>query len=191
MKNKFVVNGDTTTIYLKYKGEEVECYIDTADLPFLQQFDVTWYGCAPKDIVYAQAGWRKEDGKRTSMYLHKLLMQPPKGKVVDHIDGNGLNCRRSNMSVVSQKENVHNKNRLLSTNKSGYTGVHWKKERKKWKAAVYMDNKEHFLGYFDEAEKAYEAVVAFKQVYMPYLVEIGKIPRSNQPEPQQTNPNPE
>lgn len=38
--------------------------------------------------------------------LHRLLMSPPEGLVVDHIDGNGLNNQRANLRVVTQSENM-------------------------------------------------------------------------------------
>lgn len=40
-------------------------------------------------------------------YLHRMLMRPPHGMVVDHFpDNDGLNCQRENMRVVSQRENT-------------------------------------------------------------------------------------
>ena len=52
-------------------------------------------------------------------YLHRLIMNPPKGKVVDHLNHNTLDCRRKNMRVVTQAENCNN------TNTPGYYFEKW------------------------------------------------------------------
>lgn len=63
--------------------------------------------------------WRRLDGHRTSyavahvgertVYLHRLLMAAPKGLEVDHVDSNGLDCRRSNMRLATRAQNQQNK----------------------------------------------------------------------------------
>lgn len=45
---------------------------------------------------YARAtigGWK--------VYLHRFIMNCPNGMEVDHLDGDGLNCRRSNLEIVA------------------------------------------------------------------------------------------
>lgn len=41
-------------------------------------------------------------------YLHRLIMNPPSGMVVDHKNHNTLDCRKSNLRVVSQADNCKN-----------------------------------------------------------------------------------
>jgi len=45
-------------------------------------------------------------GRRRQEYLHRVIMEPPAGKVVDHINGNGLDCQRDNMRIVTKKVNA-------------------------------------------------------------------------------------
>lgn len=54
-----------------------------------------------KEKWYAQA---RVDGKQ--VYLHRFIQNFPVGLVVDHIDGNGLNCTRSNLQNITQAKNV-------------------------------------------------------------------------------------
>lgn len=40
------------------------------------------------------------------VYLHRFIMDAPKGMVVDHLDNDGLNCQRANMQLVTSGENT-------------------------------------------------------------------------------------
>lgn len=83
--------------------------------------------------------------------------------VVDHINGNRKDNRKSNLRLVSNGENCLNRHSLNSNNSSGYYGVCWKKESKKWCARITRDGKRVHLGYFvnkDDAAMAYDKAVA-------------------------------
>ena len=44
--------------------------------------------------------------RRRTQYLHRFIMGEPVGKVIDHLNGDGLDCRRQNLKVCSQSENA-------------------------------------------------------------------------------------
>lgn len=44
--------------------------------------------------------------KRKTVFLHRLVMGAQKGDEIDHIDGDGLNNRRSNLRFVTHTENL-------------------------------------------------------------------------------------
>lgn len=92
----------------------------------------------------------KKDGV---IYMHRLLLEAPKGKTVDHINGNKLDNRRSNLRVVDHSTNCHN--RHYSKNK--YLGVSWDKRRAKYKAVVGFQYQRIDIGRFDTAEEARDA----------------------------------
>jgi hypothetical protein len=54
------------------------------------------------------------------IWMHRLIMDPPKDMQIDHIDGNGLNNCRSNLKVVTPRENSQN---LHIPIRSRYPGV--------------------------------------------------------------------
>lgn len=76
----------------------------------------------------------------------------------DHIDGNGLNNCRANLRPATPGQNAANRpSRLGST--SRYLGVHWKRDRNKWRAKIGKGGSERVLGQFDsevEAAQAYD-----------------------------------
>ena len=73
---------------------------------------------------------------------------------IDHIDGDKLNNRWSNLREATHSENQHNRG-IISTNTSGYKGVYWYRSRGKWRAQISFDRRNpKVLGYFDNIEDA-------------------------------------
>ena len=68
----------------------------------------------------------------------------PQGEI-DHIDGNGLNNRPSNLRVTSRPENCRNM-RMSSKNTSGCVGVYWSKSRNRWCAVIKVNGRSIYLG---------------------------------------------
>lgn len=78
--------------------------------------------------------------------------EDPDGEI-DHINGDRSDNRIDNLRVATSSDNGCNK-KLLPSNKSGYRGVSWNKEKRKWQARIQKNRKVHILGYFDDIEKA-------------------------------------
>lgn len=95
----------------------------------------------PNGLKYAH---RRPDHS-PKLYIHRLIMQPEQGFVVDHIDRNGLNNCRANLRVVRQSVNNWNKG-AKSNAASQYKGV-WPK-RGKWCAGITHNGHPYFLGTF-------------------------------------------
>ena len=72
---------------------------------------------------------------------------------IDHIDGNGLNNRISNLRSVSKEESAKNKPLQLNNN-SGCSGVRFYKPLGRWLARINVNGKRVHLGYFDLIEDA-------------------------------------
>lgn len=75
---------------------------------------------------------------------------------VDHEDGNGLNCVRSNLRLATTAQNNRNQRRR-SDSKSGFKGVFWQADKRKWRARICVNGKNRSLGYFATPEEAHEA----------------------------------
>ncbi len=110
-----------------------------------------------RDLFYAVTDVYRE-GVRTTLTMHRLVLDAKKGSIIDHINGNGLDNRKSNLRAVTQRENLHNQHFKYA---SKYPGVVLNKSDKKWRA--YLTNnklgkKRHVhLGVFDTEEEAYHA----------------------------------
>jgi hypothetical protein len=87
--------------------------------------------------------------------MARHIMGAKSGEVVDHINGNTLDNRRSNLRIATIKENVRNRTTIGKGN-SRFKGVRFCG----WKASIGVDNKVIHLGYFtteEEAARAYNA----------------------------------
>jgi hypothetical protein len=101
--------------------------------------------------LYAITRWRERDGTMGGCSLHRYIMNPPDGYIVDHINFDTLDNRKSNLRVVdSVFSNVYR--REFRNNKSGHKNVHWCKSHKRWK--VYFRCKNH--GSFIDKNEAIE-----------------------------------
>ena len=109
---------------------------------------------------------KNADINRRKVAMHNLIMCPPEGLYVDHINGNGLDNRRSNLRIVTKQQNTFNSAHKGGTSK--YKGVCLEKESGMWKAYITKDGKKKSIGRFaleDDAARAYdkEAISLFRE----------------------------
>lgn len=135
---------DDIALLLCYDKNATLCgkaIIDKHNLPKIEGY--TWYmfceGCMCK---------RKEDGKK--IFLHRLLLNVPDDKVIDHINGNRLDNREKNLRICSQKENSRNRKYKSSR---VYPGVKLVPSGR-YQVSIGVDYKGIYLGTFDTVEEA-------------------------------------
>lgn len=106
--------------------------------------------------MYAVCNMRNVEGQSRLVYLHCLIMGC---KLVDHVSGDGLDCRRANLRPATHAENSQNR-RLGRNNTSGFKGVTWNKRARKWQAQLHRRDEMVYLGLFadlSDAARAYDA----------------------------------
>jgi hypothetical protein len=111
-----------------------------------------------KNSLYAERSIRKPNGKYSRLLMHRQLITPPPAYCIDHINRNGLDNRRANLRLATPSQNAANSK--PRNPRSGYKGVWFDKRKRKYRAAIWHNNKRIHLGYFDakiEAAKAYDA----------------------------------
>jgi hypothetical protein len=88
--------------------------------------------------------------KRVTVLMHRSLMGVPKGdkRIVDHIDGNGMNNQKSNLRICTVTENNRNQVHSRGDFSSQYKGVYWCKDKKLWATEIRINKKKKFLGRF-------------------------------------------
>lgn len=90
--------------------------------------------------------------KYETVFLHNYIMQQQKGYVVDHINHNRLDNRKSNLRIVSYSDNSKNRKGKNSNNTSGYRNVSWVDG--KWLVQLQVDGKNKRLGRFEDVHEA-------------------------------------
>jgi len=156
MKNKYVIDGDTLIIYNRKDNREM--LFDADDFDKVNQY--TWH--IVKDITttdYVNTNIRNLNKKYKSLRAHRLLMNEPINMLVDHINGNGLDNRKSNLRIADDTINNHN-----NTKAKGYC---WHKKNKIYTAYITANKKKIYLGSYNTEAEARAAYLKAKQKYHP------------------------
>lgn len=133
----------------------LEAVIDASDVDLVGAFK--WFARIKKDATsYAVRRAIGSDGQTFDVYMHRVIAQTPAEFDTDHIDGNGLNNRRSNLRYATKSQNMHNA-RKRKDNTSGFKGVCWHKSSGKWMARIRLGGKQHHIGSFSTVQAAHEA----------------------------------
>lgn len=117
--------------------------VDDEDFDRVNQFK--WYAEKKPNSFYA----RRKDKERKSVYMHRFILNTK--NEVDHKNHDGLDNRKTNLRKCSKSENQRNKS-PKKNGSSKYLGVHFVKNRNKWRAGIGFPNK--FLGEYKTEEEA-------------------------------------
>jgi len=117
-------------------------------------FDASDYETVKKHTWYiSKRGYVTTNIKRKSTPMHKILLGNTKGFDIDHILGDKLDNRRSNLRICTHQQNMFNQ-RIRSTNISGFIGVSLMKNTGRYEAYIHHNGKKHYLGIYDNAVDA-------------------------------------
>lgn len=122
--------------------------VDDADYDWLSQWK--WYAQTNgRGNNYAA---RVEHGKRVLM--HRLVNATPDGLMTDHVDGNGLNNTRENLRSATALQNMMNRRGNATSKVKGAWFAKDQRGSRKWRAAIKLNGRTHYLGYFETASQA-------------------------------------
>jgi len=106
------------------------------------------------------------DGRQCGYRLHRevLGLAPGDERQADHVNGNRLDCRRSNLRIVTPGENMHNVRSRGGT--SRHRGV-YRRPSGRWAAQVRSGGRSFVLGTFDTEAEAAEAARRGRSMLLP------------------------
>jgi hypothetical protein len=126
--------------------------VDDCDFDELSKFN--WYAQKDKNTYYAVRHSPSVNGNHTKLRMHRVLVADDSFLQIDHINGDGLDNRRENLRIVTNRQNTQNKH----INKTSiYSGVSWFKRTNRWVAHIRIGKEIKHLGYFKKELDAYAA----------------------------------
>ena len=151
-KNEIIEYEDYAEIILydKNNEEKARTFIDLDDIDKVK--DYKW-------CILNNSGYVSTTVNGTNIRLHRFIMDCPDDLVVDHINHNRLDNRKSNLRICTQQQNNMNKKCI---------GVTYHKQTSKWIAQINYNYEHIYLGCFDTKE---EAIEARKQAEIKYFGE--------------------
>jgi len=116
--------------------------------------------------IYFIHSYKDNSGRSYKHSLHRMILglELNDGWVCAHANGDTLDNRKCNLRKCTQKQNGINQ-RLSKSNKSGYKGVFYSKERDKFGTSIKYKGKNIFLGYFNTALEGHEAYCTASKKY--------------------------
>lgn len=173
--NTYFIEGDSVRIEFRQKdGTILNGYIDLDDLKYsLIDFKYTWraHWSTESKAYYVESTIYLGNTKPVNFVerLHIYLMNPEHNQniVIDHIDGNTLNNRRSNLRIAWDDTNSRNRTRLNCNNTTGYRNVIYNKTYKKkpYHVQLQINGKNKVLGRFDDVHEAGVYAEEMRELY--------------------------
>lgn len=123
---------------------------DEEDREFVEKYK--W--CVNHNGYAVSTTCNRHEGTR---FFHRLVMKAKQGEIVDHINENKLDNRKSNLRIATKSLNTLNVKNPRVNNKTGVKGV--QKQGNKYHAKIQINGKQIYLGTYltiEEAHQAYE-----------------------------------
>lgn len=150
-------------------SEPIRVFLKNDPVTIMDAVDYEKYKHLSFNVVPGGTGFPyirvKDAGKTTG--LHRLIMDAPAGILVDHINQDTLDNRKSNLRLATRSQNMGNRAKHMG--KSKYKGVCWIEKRQRWIAQIFTDGKRRQLGRF---ETEVDAAMAYNKAASEFFGEF-------------------
>ena len=144
--------------------------IDSEDLELVSCYN--WNVTKQRHKHYAHT---VTEGRRI-LVMHRFLLRPDRGVLVDHINGDGLDNRRANLRLANYSQNAANRGKpQCGRSTSRYKGVFFESSgtrKNRWRALIRVNGQRIHLGAYSEE---LEAAVAYDTAAKKHFGEFAKL----------------
>lgn len=151
-----------------------QAIVDDEDYEELSQYKWHYTGGYARRAKYLGGG--AANPKLDRVRMHRQIMNAPKGVFVDHINGNTLDNRKSNLRLATESQNGANRGANNGKKSNPYKGVYRltsPRAVKKWWALIVESStgvkKRRSLGVYATPE---EAAQAYNEAALKYFGEF-------------------
>ena len=155
--NDYVIHKDYAILKVRRKDFILDVLIDVEDVDKIKKY--TWNALLDKTLqipsYYIYNRYNSKSKGKGVIKLHRLIMDCPKDKVIDHINHNTLDNRKCNLKICTHFENQQN----LRSKKTEQTGVYTRKriqrgKLREWWVANISKNGKRYSKDFNTKEEA-------------------------------------
>lgn len=150
MKNNYRIEGSVVFVDIFSKGNEYEMLLDLDDF---NKFKTGVRSFTRHSQGYAVLGQK---------YVHRLIMNPPEGLAIDHINMNKLDNRKENLRIVTNEVNTRSARAALTDGTYYQCG--------KWVAIIRSNGKSHYGGRFKSKEDAVAKVKELRKRHWRFMI---------------------
>jgi hypothetical protein len=142
--------------------------VDDEDFEKVNKFN--WSARKDGNTFYATSGGNYK-GVNTRKTLHRFILNPSSEQFIDHKDGDGLNCQKSNLRICTNQQNQFNQKKRKGTS-SIYKGVRARKNCKTYEVTIRENKEKKYIGSFKNEK---EAALAYNKKALELFGEFARI----------------
>lgn len=118
------------------------------------------------------ASKQQKDGESRGVFLHRLIANAPEDMEVDHVNRNTLDCRRTNLRIVTSQQNHQNTRATNRKSATGIRNVYFHQKSGRFNVKLCVPGKRSLsLGLYDSLDDAARVAAEGRRQYMTHAPE--------------------